>query len=708
MTYPDGKKAVYTYDAMNRLISVKGADGKKTTYTYDLNGQRISTNGAREDTAYTYDEVGNLISQVTTGKYDVSLNYTYDLSGRMISESRTENGAAVESSYIYDAIGQLTEFTRSDGIAESYTYDPAGNMLSKTAGGIKTNYTYNAGNQLVGDGTYRYTYDKIGNLVEKAGNGGQVSYTYNALNLLEKWTDGENTETYTYNAAGLLSTVNTNTSTTSLTWDILYGDGVVISANENGAITDYTYGLERISASTKNSRTEYVYDGRGSVIGEVTKAGLLSIAKVTTKAYTPFGEQIGEKTSGFGWNGEYHNATTGMVYLRARFYEPEMNRFSQKDIVRGSVIDGASLNRYTYCVNDPISFIDPSGATLKSALTKAVNKVVNTVTTAVKNFVSDPVGTAAKAANTAINAVSHPVSTAVNAAKSVANAVTSFVNEVKAPASTAAPNVSAKSQSAVQATAGAVMGVASGIASQITGSQNNKTINSDNPSVASGQPYACTKYEREDAVDYAVTYAYSHNPDYVPFDNLLFSIRYLLSYGVWTGNADCANFVSQSLVAGNIQQNEDWHFNTVVHDVAPWQYQLFSDKMWFQDANGNLTTNAISYDFTGSWSVASAQFDYFGNPENGYTSIKPVPISSPDLIEETLEKYNVQIGDLLYWVNDNGEVHHATIISSVEGGEIKFAGHTRSADYKKLSDTMISNGESVYIILMNDYVEEKK
>ena len=130
--------------------------------------------------------------------------------------------------------------------------------------------------------------------------------------------------------------------------------------------------------------------------------------------------------------------------------------------------------------------------------------------------------------------------------------------------------------------------------------------------------------------------------------------------------------------------------------------------MWFQDANGNLTTNAISYDFTGSWSVASAQFDYFGNPENGYTSIKPVPISSPDLIEETLEKYNVQIGDLLYWVNDNGEVHHATIISSVEDGEITFAGHTRSADYRPLAETMSKNGESVYIILMNDYVEEKK
>ena len=237
-------------------------------------------------------------------------------------------------------------------------------MLSKTAGGIKTNYTYNAGNQLVGDGTYKYTYDKIGNLVEKRSDGGLVQYAYNAMNLLERWMDGENTETYSYNAAGLLSTVNTNSSTTSITWDILYGDGVVISANENGAITDYTYGLERISASSGRARTEYVYDGRGSVIGEVTKSGLLSSAKVTIKNYTPFGEQIGEKTSGFGWNGEYYNATTGQVYLRARFYEPEQNRFSQKDMLRGSTANAITQNRYLYCINDPLNFVDPSGKAL--------------------------------------------------------------------------------------------------------------------------------------------------------------------------------------------------------------------------------------------------------------------------------------------------------------------------------------------------------
>ena len=246
-----------------------------------------------------------------------------------------------------------------------------------------------------------------------------------------QWTDGENTESYTYNAAGLLSTVNTNTSTTSLTWDILYGDGVVISSVKDGETTDYTYGLERISASTGKARTEYVYDGRGSVIGEVTKTGLLSKAKVTTKAYTPFGEQIGEKAAGFGWNGEYFNATTGQVYLRARFYEPEMNRFGQKDILRGSISTPQTLNRYAYCINDPVNFVDPSGESLKgffNTVKTAATAVVNTVSTAkivVKETAAKVVKTAAQTVQTVKTVVK---TTAIATAVAVGNSVVSSVS----------------------------------------------------------------------------------------------------------------------------------------------------------------------------------------------------------------------------------------------------------------------------------------
>ena len=374
MTYPNGKTVKYTYDDMNRLIAVKGIDGATTKYSYDALGRRIATDGVKEDTVYAYDEVGNLVSQTTTGAYDLALEYAYDLSGRMTQESRTENGATLESVFTYDPLGQLTSFTRSDGQSETYTYDPVGNMTAKTQNGVSTAMRYNAANQLIssvsGTDKTTYTYDANGNLVRSENAGGARSYAYNALNLLESFTreDGY-TENYSYNANRLLSEIRTNEDlTTTLTWDILYGDGVVISAAQNGQKTSYTYGLERISAKTGSTRTEYVYDGRGSVAAEVsynnawyTFGGGLARKNVVSKSYSPFGELLTEQTSGFGYNGEYYNAATGMIYLRARFYEPEMNRFGQKDTLRGSIADGISLNRYLYCWNDPIDYIDPSG-----------------------------------------------------------------------------------------------------------------------------------------------------------------------------------------------------------------------------------------------------------------------------------------------------------------------------------------------------------
>ena len=367
-----GNVTRFEYDALRQLVKTIYPDGSESTSSYDHSGNLVSAVDALGgEAAASYDGRGNLLT--LTDALGNTTSYAYDLSGRITQESRTENGATLTSSYLYDALGQLTSFTRSDGQSESYVYDPVGNMTAKTQNGVSTTMRYNAANQLIqsvtGNDTTKYTYDANGNLTRSENAGGARSYAYNALNLLESFTreDGY-TETYSYNANRLLSEIRTSEDlTTTLTWDILYGDGVVISAAQNGQTTNYTYGLERISAISGSTRTEYVYDGRASVAAEIsynTSGSILvslSEKKITSKSYTPFGEQLGEAASGFGYNGEYYNAATGMIYLRARFYEPEMNRFSQKDTLRGSITDGISLNRYLYCQNDPVNFADYNG-----------------------------------------------------------------------------------------------------------------------------------------------------------------------------------------------------------------------------------------------------------------------------------------------------------------------------------------------------------
>ena len=57
----------------------------------------------------------------------------------------------------------------------------------------------------------------------------------------------------------------------------------------------------------------------------------------------------------FRYCAEYFDKETGSVYLRARYYNPKLGRFKTQDPIRNG------LNWYTYCGNDPICFIDPSG-----------------------------------------------------------------------------------------------------------------------------------------------------------------------------------------------------------------------------------------------------------------------------------------------------------------------------------------------------------
>lgn len=58
----------------------------------------------------------------------------------------------------------------------------------------------------------------------------------------------------------------------------------------------------------------------------------------------------------FRFNGQQYDPITQQYYLRVRYYNPVIARFTQEDTYRG---DG--LNLYTYCRNNPVSYVDPSG-----------------------------------------------------------------------------------------------------------------------------------------------------------------------------------------------------------------------------------------------------------------------------------------------------------------------------------------------------------
>ena len=87
-------------------------------------------------TAYSYDSVGNLLTQASSGASDIAFSYSYNKNGYITGEKRTENGTETENSYAYNALGELTSFLQSTGYGESYAYDKAGNMTKKAISGM--------------------------------------------------------------------------------------------------------------------------------------------------------------------------------------------------------------------------------------------------------------------------------------------------------------------------------------------------------------------------------------------------------------------------------------------------------------------------------------------------------------------------------------------------------------------------------------------
>jgi len=122
-------------------------------------------------------------------------------------------------------------------------------------------------------------------------------------------------------------------------------------------INTYTYGVQRINSEGQDDET-YLYDDRGSVVGTINQDNIL-----TSYAYTAYGELMPKspKPKVFGYNAEATDLTTGIQYLRARYYDTTINRFFQEDDYRGDFAEPITLHRYIYVGNNPVNRIDPSG-----------------------------------------------------------------------------------------------------------------------------------------------------------------------------------------------------------------------------------------------------------------------------------------------------------------------------------------------------------
>ena len=308
--------------------------------------------------------------------------------------------------YVEDSLGTYTSTYDTRGFLTSHTIK-RGNT---TQHAMTFNFENGTGNLLSRSGMTSqseiFQYDDIDRLTQASGTG-QCSTTYdNAGNILSKSELGS----YSYDSShphAVISVANSQGSISSATQSVTYtAFGKIQSVSENGYSMDFTYGpdeerwktvlrqgnsilrttiygdnYEQVTDSNGQTRHIYYLDGAVYVLDDGATSGRLYFAFTDhlgsiTRLYSEYGNVVfaaeydawGKQAVTVdsldfrrGYTGHEMMTEFNLINMNGRLYDPIVGRFLSPDNYVQLPDFSQSLNRYSYCLNNPLKYTDPDG-----------------------------------------------------------------------------------------------------------------------------------------------------------------------------------------------------------------------------------------------------------------------------------------------------------------------------------------------------------
>ena len=408
-TYPTGYQTQNIYNDIGFLEKVRDADTPCTIHWQ----------------AYQADEYGNITIESQANGNSLTFRDFENNSGRLFSIN-TNVGSVQNLSYVYDALGNLTERQEIQGgstLHEKFTYDNLNRLNTVEFVGVGTHIaaTYDSLGNITSKynvGTYNYTSGSAGpHAVQSVSGTVNASYSYDAngnmtvrdgdtivwssFNKPTQITQGSNTVSFEYgpdrarfkqtSSAGTTLYIGSSFEKITLGTDVTNKHFIRVGGQTIAIHTTR-------SGSSTNSDTRYLHrDHLGSIDAITDELGNV----IERHSFDAFGlrresnwqDAIGSLTSAIttrGYTGHEQLDSVGLIHMNGRVYDPLLGRFLSADPHIQYPLNLQSHNRYSYVLNNPLSYTDPSGfflSKLFKKIARIIKRVVSKIVSAVKDFI---------------------------------------------------------------------------------------------------------------------------------------------------------------------------------------------------------------------------------------------------------------------------------------------------------------------------------
>ncbi len=356
----------YRLDGEGRVSMVNSSIGTQqnpvTATSYNgFSEPTAVTFGSSDSDAFQYDANTGRMTQYKASVNSTSMTgtLTWNANWTLGTLAITDNLNSADTqtcTYGYDSLARLTSDSCGTVWSQTFTYDAFGNISKSGSQSFGPTYsastnrftaigsvtpTYDSNGNLTYDGFYNYTWDGEGNLATLGGN----AETYDALNRRVEQYNGSAYTEIVYGPAGNKMALMSGQTVTKVFAPLSAGATAVYNSS---GLSYYRHpdwlGSSRVASTT--SRTLY-YDG----------------------AYAPFGENYAETgTTDRSFTGQNQDLTPGSSGLLYDFPYREMHNIQGRwlspdpaGINAAAPTIPQSWNRYSYVMNDPLRFVDPTG-----------------------------------------------------------------------------------------------------------------------------------------------------------------------------------------------------------------------------------------------------------------------------------------------------------------------------------------------------------